>query len=92
MKRSNVDKAWDHMTGINRNYPDWSSTFGACENDDCGNLARGCGYCADCHTEKLAEYVGDSVASHYHESVKLLKNMTTEMMDFIREKELKEDD
>jgi len=92
MERSNVDKAWDHIAGIDRNYPAWPQTFNTCKSEKCKNKARGRGYCADCHTKKLAEYVGDSVASHYHESVKLIKNMTTKMMDFIREKELKEDE
>ncbi len=68
MERSKLDRAYDHVTGIDRNYTDWPSTFGACRTDECGNSARGCGYCADCHESKLAEYVGEEIAKNYHDS------------------------
>ncbi len=70
MERSKVDLAYDHVSGIDRNYPDWPSTFGACRTDGCGNSARGCGYCADCHEKKLADIVGVYPASKYHDAVK----------------------
>lgn len=70
MERSKVDIAYDHVTGIDRNYPDWASTFGCCANNECNNSARGCGYCANCHEIKLATIVGGEIAGKYHAAVK----------------------
>ena len=70
MDRTKTDIAYDHVRGIDRSYPDWPSTFGGCRTDGCGNSARGCGYCADCHEEKLAEIVGARPAKEYHDAIK----------------------
>jgi len=32
MKRSQIDIAYDHVVGMQRNYPDWPSTFSDCSN------------------------------------------------------------
>jgi len=70
MERSKVDIAYDHVSGIDRNYPDWPSTFGSCCQPECNKSARGCGTCADCHEKKLAKIIGKENAQAVHESIK----------------------
>jgi len=91
MKRSNVDKAYDHIKGIYRNYPDWPCTFNPCRSEECENKAIGVGYCADCHTKKLAQYVAPEMAKSYHDAVKKKSRLASTIMELIRVKELKED-
>ena len=83
MKRSNLDKAYDHIIGIQRNYPDWPSTFGGCSTDGCEGSARGCGLCADCHEKELAEYVGSELAHKFHSAIKLRMEVYGEIYDAI---------
>lgn len=65
-----LDKAYEHVTGIYRNYPDWPSTFGFCSTEGCENMARGSGMCAHCHEKALAEYSGEEAARKFHEEIK----------------------
>jgi len=70
MERSNLDKASDHVNGIDRSYPHWPSTFGRCSTEGCEGNARGAGWCADCHEKALAVYAGADAAREYHSAVK----------------------
>ena len=84
MKRSPVDIAYDHVSGMRRNYPDWPSTFGCCSEPECNKSARGCGVCADCHENKLAEIVGISYAHKVHESIKASCRVWGDLKDHIK--------
>jgi hypothetical protein len=84
MERSKVDKAYDHVRGIYRNYPNWPSTFGACREESCENSARGCGLCADCHEKALAEYAGKEAAKKFHDEVRATSAVYVELVDKIR--------
>ncbi len=83
-ERSNVDKAYDHIRGIDINYPDWPATMNPCVSMGCGNTARGHGYCADCHEVKLAEYCGQELAAKFHEAVKERSRVYSEIESKIR--------
>ena len=68
--RDLTDVARDYMTGIERNYPDWPSTFGPCSTKGCKNHGRGCGPCAPCYENKLSEVVGTYLAQRFHQAIK----------------------
>ena len=82
MKQSDADRAHSLVSGLQRNYVDWPSTFGKCSSG-CGELARGSGLCADCYERKLAEIVGEGAASHFHDAVKARHKALHEMIDSI---------
>ena len=85
MERSNVDKAYDHVTGIMRNYPHWPSTFSNCTTEGCNQMGRGYGLCADCHEKKLAEYCGEAMAKRFHESISNANKIYHSMIKIIRD-------
>ena len=85
MERSTFDKAYDHISGICRNYPHWPSTFGTCQTDACNNHARGYGLCADCHEKELSKYSGVELARKFHESVKAQHTALYELRHAIKE-------
>jgi len=84
MKRSKLDKAYEHISGIYRNYPDWPSTFGGCITENCNNLARGSGFCAYCHEKELAKYAGDKPARNFHNEVKATNKAFEDLVNTIR--------
>lgn len=60
MEASTIDKAWQLFSALMRNYPLWPSTFSTC---DCKRgMGRGCGKCALCLEEELAQQVGPIAA------------------------------
>jgi hypothetical protein len=87
MKRSKLDKAYVHVLGIYRSYPDWPSTFGKCSTDGCENSARGCGLCADCHEKGLAQYSGEEAAKDFHDKVKAMSQSYGELVTAIKGEE-----
>jgi len=87
MKRSKVDQAYEYITGINRNYPDWPATFNTCPTEGCVNLARGVCLCADCYEAELAEYAGKELAKEYHAAVKRKADLLLKVLDEVRSKQ-----
>ncbi len=85
MERSNIDKAYDHIAGIRRNYPDWPSTFNECITESCRIQARGGGLCAFCHQAELAKYVGGAEARKFHQAVQEEAAICADLMRSIQE-------
>jgi len=52
MTQSKESQARKYMTGIERNYPGFASTFGYCPTNNCSGSGRGSGLCANCYEEK----------------------------------------
>jgi len=86
MGLSKLEQAYRHITGIQRNYSDWPSTFGPCYNDECTNSARGCGLCANCHEKKLAEFVGDELAGKFHAAIKQRSLIVGQIRDLLEDR------
>ena len=87
MKKSKVDQAYEYITGINRNYPDWPATFNTCTKEGCAESARGIGLCANCHEAELAKYVGTGMASMFHDIAKMKARCISEILDEVRSKQ-----
>ena len=86
MSRSNHSKARQNMSGIDRNYPGFPSTFGACANK-CGNRGRGGELCGNCYEDLLAEQCGDKLAKEYHQKAKSKVFTISRIEDYIEAKE-----
>ena len=86
MNKSKEEQARENMRGIDRNYPGFPSTFGACANEcGSGKGARGSGLCADCYEDLLAEQCGRQLAVEYHLKVRSLALTTGRVMDSLGE-------
>ena len=82
MNRSKHSEARENMTSIDRSYPGFPSTFGACPNKcGSGKGGRGGGLCADCYEGLLAEQCGAKLAKEYHQKVKSLTLTTSRVVD-----------
>ncbi len=78
---------YDIIHDLQRNYPGFPSTFGPCINQ-CGNHARGGGYCADCCEKQLASLTGSKkLASELHFHIKRLSALKAEMEVIVEDKE-----
>lgn len=83
MTKSKSEEMHEHISGIQRNYPDWPSTFGPCATVGCTESARGCGLCAYCHESKLAGIVGGDLAFKFHHAIKRRAVFIAKMKDKI---------
>ncbi len=83
-ERSNVDKAYEHIRGIDMGFPDWPATMNPCLSTECGNTARGHGKCTDCHEIALAKYCGQELAAKFHEAVKERSRVYSEIENKVR--------
>ena len=68
-----------HLHGIRRNYPEGVTTFGHCLTKGCNTLARGAGFCADCHEKKLAKIVGATAAELFHKGISISRSAYSDM-------------
>ena len=83
MTQSKESQDREYMKGIERNYPGFCSTFGACATVNCNNLGRGGGFCASCYEERLSDSAGGELASEFHKAVKRKNQALCAIMDSI---------
>ena len=84
MKRSQIDIAYDHVVGMQRNYPDWPSTFSDCSNVVCSGFGRGGGLCPDCHEQALAKIIGKDMAILMHQAISTRHELWMEIKDELK--------
>ena len=74
------------ISNIFRSYPRWPSTFGECANKCGRGMGRGCGKCAYCYEDELAELVGTDLAKQLHDSVKTATKIWSTIADKLEDK------
>lgn len=80
-----VDEVNQLVVAIQRNYPDFASTFATCPNHEtCKNRGRGGRYCADCCESQLAELVGPGDARKFHEIIRERSDHVKRMFNHVR--------
>jgi len=86
-KEYQIRQACHHLW---RQHPSGASTFSACSNNDCVNLARGGLFCAECCTKDLGKLVGIEMAREYNATVMRIRLMEHEMQSDLKEDEVDE--
>ena len=84
MKKSPIDIAYDHIIGMQRNYPDWPSTFSPCATEGCSCSGRGGNLCADCHEQALEKIIGKDMAILMHQAIATRHELWLEIRDELK--------
>lgn len=88
---SKTDELSDLIYKLNRQFPDWPSTFGPCSTEGCTTSARGSGLCKHCITEEIGKIVGYPRAREYVFYMNQLASMRRSMYDIAEQLDKLED-